>query len=469
MSRRPRVVPGLLTAALAFLPQAAFAADSHFDGRTLSLAWGLPFAGLLLSIAIVPLFSTNFWHHHYGKFSLAWGLAFVVPFAHAYGTSEAWHQVVHTILREYVPFVVILFALYAIAGGICIQGRVAGTPARNTGLLAVGTALASVMGTTGASMLLIRPLLAGNEGRAHRSHAVVFFILLVGNIGGALSPLGDPPLFIGYLKGVDFFWTTKALLAPTIGVSVALLVAFFVFDSLLARRDNMTPQSPSPFRIEGRINFVLLAGVIAAILMSGAWKPGIDLAIFGTEVPLQALVREGLLVALALVSLVITPRAVREHNVFHWGPIVEVAKLFAGIFVTIIPVIAMLHASRDGALAPVVRLVEDANGDVSETAIYWLSGALSALLDNAPTYLVFFNLAGGDAQVLMGPEAGTLAAISMGAVYFGALTYIGNAPNFMIKAIAEDRGLPMPAFFAYVLYVSIGLLPLLALVAFLTL
>jgi len=186
-------------------------------------------------------------------------------------------------------------------------------------------------------------------------------------------------------------------------------------------------------------------------------------------VPLQALVREGLLVALALVSLVITPRAVREHNVFHWGPIVEVAKLFAGIFVTIIPVIAMLHASRDGALAPVVRLVEDANGDVSETAIYWLSGALSALLDNAPTYLVFFNLAGGDAQVLMGPEAGTLAAISMGAVYFGALTYIGNAPNFMIKAIAEDRGLPMPAFFAYVLYVSIGLLPLLALVAFLTL
>src|SRR4051812_17724367 len=182
MPRRPRDVLGLLAVALALLPQAALAADTHFDGRTLSLAWALPFAGLLLSIAIVPLFSAAFWHHHYGKFALAWALAFALPFAYAYGAQQAFHEVVHAILREYVPFVVVLFALFAIAGGICIRGRIAGTPGRNTALLGVGAALASVMGTTGASMLLIRPLLAGNEGRVHRSHVVVFFILLVGNI-----------------------------------------------------------------------------------------------------------------------------------------------------------------------------------------------------------------------------------------------------------------------------------------------
>jgi Na+/H+ antiporter NhaD/arsenite permease-like protein len=435
-----------------------------FDGAALTLVWAVPFAGLLLSIAVVPLFSGKFWHDHYGKFSLAWALALVIPLAVAFGIGEAWHQVVHALLLEYVPFIVVLFSLYAIAGGICIRGHVAGTPARNTALLGVGAALASVMGTTGASMLLIRPLLAGNEGRVHRVHAVVFFILLVGNVGGALSPLGDPPLFIGYLKGVDFFWTTRALLAPTVVLCVALLLMFFVLDAYLVRREPPAREAAitrGRFRVEGRINLVLLAGVVGAVLLSGVWKPGVEWNVFGTPVSLQALTREAVLVALALVSLVITPRAVREHNVFHWAPIVEVAKLFAGIFVTIIPVIAMLQAGRSGALAPIVQLVTGPDGAPTIAAVFWLTGILSAFLDNAPTYLVFFNLAGGNAQVLMGPLAMTLAAISMGAVYFGALTYIGNAPNFMIKAIAEDRGVAMPTFFTYLAYASLALGPLL--------
>jgi len=466
MPRRPRAI--LLSLAAASTPHAAAAAETHFDGRALSLWWALPFAGLLLSIALVPLFSQKLWHHHYGKFALAWALIFAIPFAYAFGMSTAAREIIHTILREYIPFVVVLFALFAIAGGICIHGRIAGTPARNTALLATGATLASIMGTTGASMLLIRPLIAGNEERRHKAHAVVFFILLVGNIGGALSPLGDPPLFIGYLKGVDFFWTTHHLLAPTLAITVVLLIVFLAIDTYLARRDTIAATTER-FRIEGAHNFVLLAGVVGAVFMSGAWKPNIGFTIFGTEVPLQALAREALLVALALVSLAITPRAVREHNVFHWGPIVEVAKLFAGIFVTIIPVIAMLQAGADGALAPLVRFVVDSGGHVSNREIFWLTGLLSALLDNAPTYLVFFNLAGGDAEVLVGPLAVTLAAISMGAVYFGALTYIGNAPNFMIKAIAEDRGVAMPTFFAYVVYAGALLLPLFALVGHLLL
>jgi Na+/H+ antiporter NhaD/arsenite permease-like protein len=443
-----------------------------FDGASLSLPWAVPFGGLLLSIAIVPLFSAAFWHAHQGKFSLAWALALVVPMAIVFGVGEAWRQVAHTILREYVPFVVVLFSLYAIAGGICIRGHVAGTPLRNTALLAVGATLASVMGTTGASMLLIRPLLAGNETRAHRAHAVVFFILLVGNVGGALSPLGDPPLFIGYLLGVDFFWTTRMLFVPTVAVCAILLAMFFALDAWLTRREPRAREgamAKGPLRIEGGVNLLLLAGVIGAVLMSGMWKPDVEWNVFGTAVPLQALVREVLLVALALVSLVITPRAVREHNVFHWAPIAEVAKLFAGIFVTIIPVIAMLHAGRSGALEPVVRLVTREDGLLTAGAVFWLTGLLSAFLDNAPTYLVFFKLAGGDASALMGPLAATLAAISMGAVYFGALTYIGNAPNFMIKAVAEDRGIAMPGFFAYLGYASLALGPVLVAVTILAL
>ena len=461
-----RAFPPLPAVALAALAAAApaHAADAA-DGAHLPLLWGVPFAGLLLSIALVPLASAKAWHDHYGKIAAAWAAALVVPFAATFGVAEAWHHVVHAVLREFIPFVTILFALYVIAGGICVHGHVAGTPLSNTLLLALGAVLASFMGTTGASMLLIRPLLAGNEGRRHRVHVVIFFILLVGNVGGALTPLGDPPLFIGFLKGVDFFWTTGALALPTVLLAGVLLVVFYVADAWCARHE---PPGPVPevargrFWIEGARNLPLLAGIVGAVLLSGVWKPDYALAIAGVEVPLQAAVRDSLLVVLALVSIAITPRSVREHNAFHWAPIAEVAKLFVCIFVTIFPVLAILQAGRDGALGAVVRLLSDANGVPDDTMYFWATGLLSAFLDNAPTYLVFFNLAGGDAASLMGPLKTTLMAISMGAVYFGALTYIGNAPNFMIKAIAEDRGIAMPTFFGYFGRAAVLMLPLLA-------
>ncbi len=429
MQRARWIVTAASALAMVLAPPALAAgvesAVAELDGARLSLLWGIPFAGLLLSIALVPLVSARFWHRHYGKFALLWSLALLAPLAASAGAGEAWHYVVHAIVLEYVPFVIILFALYTIAGGICVHGRVAGTPGRNTALLAVGAALASLIGTTGASMLLIRPLLAGNEGREHRVHAVVFFILLVGNVGGALSPLGDPPLFIGYLKGVDFFWTTHALALPTVLLCGALLAAFYVLDAWYAGREP-APIEPEvardPIRLEGGGNLLLLAGVVGAVLMSGMWQPGIEFDVSGTPVTLPGLIRDLLLVGLALLSLAITPRAVREHNVFHWEPIVEVAKLFAGIFITIIPVIAMLQAGADGPLSAVVALVAAPDGTPRNTMYFWATGFLSAFLDNAPTYLVFYNLAGGNATALMGPLAATLMAISIGAVSIGALT-----------------------------------------------
>ena len=438
------------------------------DGTTLSLLWGLPFAGLLLSIAIIPLIAPHFWHGHFGKIAAAWALALLVPFTATFGVGEALHGVLHALLQEYVPFLAILFALFTIAGGICLKGSLAGTPAVNTGLVALGSALASIMGTTGASMLLIRPLLAANETRRHKVHTVVFFILLVGNVGGALSPLGDPPLFIGFLKGVDFFWTTRALALPTLFLGVVLLAVYFALDTLLWRKEPSRvalPMERSRLALEGHANFVLLAGVIGAVLMSGLWQSGITFELPGARLDLEGILRDALLILLGIASLALTPSAVRRHNQFHWAPIVEVAKLFAAIFVTIFPVLAILAAGRDGALGSLVALAGDGTGNPNPTILFWMCGLLSAFLDNAPTYLALFNLAGGDAPHLMGPFASVLAAISMGAVYFGALTYIGNAPNFMIKAIAEDRGVAMPSFFAFFAYAAIIMLPLLAAVA----
>ncbi|MEP6943787.1 MAG: sodium:proton antiporter [Betaproteobacteria bacterium] len=466
-------------AALAADAAHAAAAATGFDGAALSLLWGLPFAGVLLSLALWPLFAPAFWHHHYGKITAVWSLAFLLPFAAIFGAGEALHQFAHALFAEYLPFVILLFALYTIAGGISLSGTLVGTPALNTGLLALGTSLASIMGTTGASMLLIRPLLRANESRQRKAHLVVFFIVLVGNVGGALSPLGDPPLFIGFLKGVDFFWTTRVLAMPTLLLSVVLLAAFFAVDVVMSRRERPMPavarqntareplvadRKREPLAVGGAFNFLLVAGVVGQVLLSGIWKPGISFEVAGTPLELQNVVRDVALLALAGLSIWLTPRAVREANAFNWAPIAEVAKLFAGIFLTVIPVIAMLQAGRHGALAAVVALVTDAEGAPRWVMYFWTTGFLSAFLDNAPTYLVFFNLAGGDAATLMGPLAPTLAMISAGAVYFGALTYVGNAPNFMVKAIAEERGVAMPSFFAYFAMASVILLPLLALV-----
>ncbi|MXR38134.1 sodium:proton antiporter [Craterilacuibacter sinensis] len=455
------MIKTLLTAAsLALLPALAQAAD--LDGSTLSLIWGLPFAGILLSIALFPIFAPGFWHHHFGKITAMWTVLFLVPFIAVFGFGMALSVVVHAMIAEYIPFIILLFALYTVSGGILIWGNLHGSPKLNTTILAIGTVLASIMGTTGAAMLLIRPLLKANDNRKHNVHVVVFFIFLVANVGGGLTPLGDPPLFLGFLKGVTFGWTLQHMALPVLLTSLSLLAIFFAVDSYFFAKDGVNPvdkTKDSPIKIHGKFNFFLLAGVVGGVLLSGFWKPGISFDVMGTHWELQNIVRDVLLLMIAAVSLKLTPKQVRAGNDFNWDPILEVGKLFAGIFVTIAPVIAILKAGTDGHLAPLVHMVSDSSGAPIDTMYFWMTGILSSFLDNAPTYLVFFNLAHGDAQTMMGPMADTLLAISMGAVFMGANTYIGNAPNFMVKAIAEQRGVKMPSFFGYMGWSICFLLP----------
>jgi len=434
---------------------------AQLDGSSLSAWWGLPFAGMLLSIALMPLLLPKLWHPHFGKITASWVLLLLLPFALTQGLGNTVAMLVHTLLGEYIPFIILLTALFTVAGGIFVRGNLHGSPGLNAGLMAIGAVLASFMGTTGASMLMIRPLIRANDNRKHVSHVIVFFIFIVSNAAGSLTPLGDPPLFLGFLKGVDFSWPVRQLFPQTLFLIGALLLLFYFLDRWFYRQEGVKPFDPTPdtqrIGIEGGINFVLLGGVVVLVLMSGIWNPGMRFDIAGTEVELQGLLRDAGLVGVTLLSLALTTQRVREANQFSWGPMLEVAKLFVGIFVTMVPVLAMLKAGEAGAFAAVTRAVTAPDGAPLPWAYFWFSGALSSFLDNAPTYLVFFNLAGGDPAVLMTTLAPTLAAISAGSVFMGANTYIGNAPNFMVKAIAEDRGIRMPSFFGYMAW-SIGIL-----------
>lgn len=461
-----RVFGTAMVLSLAGLSPALAASD--IGGASMGVLWALPFAGMLLSIALGPILFPHLWELNYGKFAAFWAVLVLVPLVLLRGFEPALAALLHTALLEYLPFIILLFALFTIAGGILVHGNLHGTPATNTALLAIGTLMASVVGTTGASIIMIRPVLRANDDRRHNVHVVVFFIFLVSNIGGSLTPLGDPPLFLGFLRGVSFFWTTTHLLLPTLLAVAILLALFYALDSWLYRKDDAFPKlkDPTPdraIRLYGKVNFVLLGGVIAAILMSASWKPAIVFELPGARVELQNVVRDLILLALAFLSLKLTPGSVRAGNEFNWGPILEVAKLFAGIFVCIIPVLAMLQAGRDGAFAALVALVSNPDGSANTVAYFWLTGILSSFLDNAPTYLVFFELAGGNAQVLMTAGALTLTAISAGAVFMGANTYIGNAPNFMVYAIAKDRKVKMPSFFGYMLWSGAILIPIFAL------
>lgn len=454
--------PQILLLLLAqMLPGVALAAE--IDGAALSAWWGLPFAGILLSIAVLPLLAPALWHHHYGKIALAWALAFLLPFAVAYGPGIALAGFIHAMLAEYLPFIILLTALYTVAGGIYIRGNLHGTPALNCALMMIGAALASFMGTTGASMLMIRPLIRANDNRRHNAHVVIFFIFIVSNIAGSLTPLGDPPLFLGFLKGVPFFWT-MALMPQMLFCLAVLLAMFYALDSWLYRREGVIAPDPTPdndrFGITGSFNLILLLAIMGLVLLSGTWQPGIVWHVAGTPVELQQVVRDVGLVVIAVLSMVLTQTTVRVANQYSFGPMIEVAKLFFGIFLTILPVIAMLRAGTAGAFSPVVSLVTDANGQPLPAMYFWTTGLLSSFLDNAPTYLVFFNLAGGDPQQMTTSLAPVLLAISAGAVFMGANSYIGNAPNLMVKAVAEERGVKMPGFFGYMLWSGAILIPL---------
>ena len=440
---------------------AAEAGAPHLEGADLSIFWVIPFAGILLSIAIFPLVAHDFWHHNFGKISAFWAALLLIPFLFKVGASITLYEVLHVGLLEYIPFIILLLALFTISGGVQLTGSLVGTPLMNTAIILVGTLLASWMGTTGAAMLLIRPLLRANKDRKHKVHVVVFFIFLVANIGGSLTPLGDPPLFLGFLKGVDFFWTTTAMFVPMLFMVISLLIIFFIYDTIQYKKEENLPEpkNDEKFGVKGSFNLLLILGVVASVLLSGFWRPHIDFTVYYVHVELQNIARDILLLLLAYISWTYTAKEIREANEYTWFPIQEVAKLFAGIFITIIPAIAILKAGTSGALAGIINAVSSDVGPVNHM-YFWLTGILSSFLDNAPTYLVFFNTAGGDAQILMGELSNTLLAISAGAVFMGANTYIGNAPNFMVKSIAESSGIKMPSFFGYFGYSLAILFPL---------
>jgi Na+/H+ antiporter NhaD/arsenite permease-like protein len=463
------VILGLLSATGLGLASEANATQGGSTplGEVLPLWSMFPFLGVLLSIAILPLAAPRFWHHHFGKVSLAWSLILAIPFCFGF-KGAAVHEIVHIFLADYIPFLILLLGLFTVSGGIYLRGAPAGTPFVNTIFLAIGTILASWMGTTGASMLLIRPVLRANAKRKSKKHIVIFLIFLVCNIGGALTPLGDPPLFLGFLHGVPFFWTMR-LLPHMLFISVIVLIVFFIIDSILYRKEGAiaaTAESKEPLRLEGAHNLIFLAGIVGAVLLSGMWKGG-ETTILGVPKAHPDLVRDALILLMALLSWWTTKKEIRSANGFTWFPIKEVAILFAGIFMTILPVLDMLQAGTRGSMAFIIDAAQ------KPWHYFWMSGALSSFLDNAPTYLTFFNTALGRLGIspndvtgilngtIHSPASdqfiGFLKAISAGSVFYGANTYIGNAPNFMVRSIAEENKVPMPSFFGYMLW-SIGIL-----------
>jgi Na+/H+ antiporter NhaD/arsenite permease-like protein len=391
---------------------------------------------MLLAIAVCPLRVPHWWESNRNKFVVAFLLG--IPILGLYLVRDPW-VLVH-MGTEYVSFIVLLAGLYVISGGILLRGDLVATPLTNAGFLAAGSVLASFIGTTGASMLLIRPLLQTNSERRHVRHTVVFFIFLVSNIGGMLTPLGDPPLFLGYLQGVPFTWTFR-LWPPWLVMVLALLALYVVWDTRAYAREPLTAlardrRRTEPLRVRGAVNAIWLVGVVLAVAF------------------LRAPVRELAIVGLGAVSLWLTPAETRRANRFTTYPIVEVAVLFFGIFLTMIPALELLHL-RGGEL-----------GVRQPWQFFWATGTLSSFLDNAPTYLVFLALGQGlglGNEVVGVPQA-ILAAISVGAVAMGANTYIGNAPNFMVKSIAEEAGVKMPTFAGYMVYSAAVLLPLFVLV-----
>ena len=455
-------------AALAALPAPSIGAaialarnNAASLGRELPLSSLAPFVLILLSIALLPLFAPQWWEHNKNRALVSGALA--LPFALylvALHGAEGRHALLGAVL-DYVSFVSLIGSLYVIAGGIHVKGSLAGTPLSNTALLAIGALLANFIGTTGASMVLIRPLLRANKSRVNKAHIVVFFIFIVSNCGGLLTPLGDPPLFLGFLKGVPFLWTL-GLWKPWLVVNALLLVVFHFFDAYhLDREEKLLPGSQleealrhEPLRIEGWHNVLLLCAMVLAILGKGqGWGNDGNHWAFG--------VQEGLMLLLAFAGWYLTKPGTHAANRFRFAPLVEVAVLFFGIFVTMVAPLEILNA----------RGVE--LGLHSPWQYYWASGSLSSFLDNAPTYLTFAAAACGQAGVSVdGPhylaeflakapgDATLLAAIACGSVMMGANTYIGNGPNFMVKAIAEESGVKMPSFFGYMLWSGVILLPI---------
>jgi Na+/H+ antiporter NhaD/arsenite permease-like protein len=428
-----------------------------------TLAWGLPFVGLLLTIAVAPLAVPRLWGRHYGKLVGFWALAYVVRDLPHEGAGATGQRLLDMALNTYLPFVLLLGALFVITGGLRIRGAPHGTPGVNTALLAISTAVSSCIGTPGASMLMLRPLLRANRHRPRSAHIYVFYIFLVCNIGGAVTPLGNPPLFLGYLRGVPFFWPVVHLFLPTVTVATAVLAVFYAVDRQIYGRHPKSGETLAEIEklgVAGGVNLLLLLGAALTMMLRTFWSLPGALDLSGVRWSFDDILADALFFVLGALSLLLTHPATRQENDFVWTPIMEVSILFAGIFVTLIPVDAIMAAGQAGPGHALFNAMFEGGAPVVPL-FYLLPGALSSVLDNAPAYLVFFGLAGDDAKLLTGPMARTLAAISAGASYFGAMTYIGNAPNLMVKSIVESYGVAMPNFFAYIAWSSLCLLPLL--------
>jgi len=450
------------------LISSVFSADGHaihLNANELSLVWLIPFIGILLSIALIPLISSSFWHHNYGKVSLFWGILFLLSFVIVFPEYTSFY-ILEVYLREFIPFIVLLLALFTVSGGILISGNLNGSPILNLCILIIGTILASIMGTTGASMLLIRPIIRANSWRDNKTHLIVFFIFLVSNIGGSLTPIGDPPLFLGFLKGVDFTWPLFHMYKPMLLVSIIILVLFYLIDSYLYKKeiDKAPVREDLSLKIDGKINFILIGIIIFAVILSG--QPFLQNSFLRYEnenlMTYGILMQLIILLSITFISLKITPKIIREGNDFTWEPIKEVSKLFATIFITMVPAIEMLKGVKNevGPMSWMKNvLIED--GQNIDFMYYWLTGILSSFLDNAPTYVVFFTTAGSETT------GSTLLAISCGAVFMGAMTYIGNAPNFMVKSIAEENKINMPSFFGFMLWSILILIPIFIVVSLL--
>lgn len=446
-------------------------------GQTLPIWSVIPFVGMLLSIAIFPLVKGEWWEKHELGVALFWSFIFLIPFTIFYGLGETAYQLMETVILDYIPFIVLLFGLFAVSGGIHIAGTIAGTTKNNVILLGIGTILASWIGTTGAAMLLIRPVLRANKWRKNKTHIVVFFIFLVANIGGCLTPLGDPPLFLGYLRGVPFFWTLEHLWYILLFNAIVLLTVFALIDRHFIKKEGREGQEALklecsvekrvPIRIEGAHNLIYLLIIIAAVILNGL-IPQIPIfcnesgQVYGINIHPQVhlgfnyFLQIILILIAAFLSMATTKKEIRNSNHFEWGPITEVAKLFIGIFITMIPALALLRANG-GSL-----------GIDTPLKFFWASGALSSFLDNSPTYVVFMTTAGAlgtTGSAVLSTTVGSvsipiLVAISAGAVFMGANTYIGNAPNFMVKNMTESAKVKMPSFFGYMGWSFSILIPL---------
>ena len=433
-------------------------------GNSISLLFCIPFLGMLLSIAVFPLVKPAWWERNQKYAVIAWSLLFLIPFAIRYGFGVMGEQLLEVIVGDYFTFIVLLFGLFCVAGNITIEGELSGSPKVNVIMLLIGTLLSSWIGTTGASMVMIRPLIRANKWRSRKTQVVVFFIFLVSNIGGCLTPVGDPPLLMGFMRNVPFFWSLRLIPIMILNVAI-LLVIFYILDSRAYRKDladGITPEVQSgdkaAIRVVGAHNIIFLAAIVVAVILSGvlpstkAFSVGIHM--YGeVELTYAALIEVIIILVAAFLSFKTTNKSVREDNHFSWGAIQEVAVLFIGIFITMIPALLILKAK--GAEL----------GLTQPWQMFWVTGAMSSFLDNTPTYLVFLTTAG-----TLGATAGLqtsvgivpqvmLEAISCGAVFMGANTYIGNAPNFMVKSIAEENGIRMPSFFGYMTWSLRFLIP----------